>query len=206
MSTCAKCHSDVSVDAVECPRCGVILAKVRGDQPSQDVSPAPRIPAKYFVLALLIGGACLWHLRPPMSMPEIADKALVRLQSAREPAEVSDADPCQDRTYCLYLYVAPWCPACHEFLPHVPEIRKFWQDGSRPGLKVIVGWDKEPALDEMAAQIGPPIFADESAIFRKSLKFRGVPYFMVVNQRHQIIAQGSAALAWLNGEINAHSP
>jgi len=57
----------------------------------------------------------------------------------------------------------------------------------------------------MAMQIVPPVFADENDTFRKLLHVKSVPHIMVVDNHQKMIAEGSAALDWINNEINTNS-
>jgi thiol-disulfide isomerase/thioredoxin len=211
MSTCPKCQAPIVGQLEECPRCGVIFSRIHQDRPLVGAPRSPihvtrafALPKKYYLLPLLFLAVWAWHKRSPPKFPDFADQSLAAVQGARQTAAIDQTDPCVDRPYCVYLYVAPWCPHCKEFLPHISQIRGFWQDSSRPGLKVVIGWDKMPAIQEMATQIEPPRFADESEIFRKSLGLKSVPYLLVVDNHRQIVAQGSAAVDWLNDEINTH--
>ncbi len=162
------------------------------------------IPVKYLVLAFALAAVWIWH--KPSKLPESAEQGLELSRAERDVASAMSSgatavDPCLNRPKCFYLYVAPWCPHCHEFLPHVAEIRENWRAPNRPGLKIVIGWDKPAAIREMATQIGAPTFVDDGEGFRKSLNIDSVPYFVVVDKNRQVIARGDDAFHRLNDEM-----
>ncbi|MBF0503725.1 MAG: hypothetical protein HQL14_01360 [Candidatus Omnitrophica bacterium] len=113
--------------------------------------------------------------------------------------------PCAiDRGYCVYIYLAPWCPHCRELLPVITDYRSSWKADDRPGLKVIVGNGERQAINEMAARISPPVYLDFHDQFLKALHVKYFPYFVIVDRNQSVIASGEDAFHWVENEINLH--
>lgn len=213
MANCPKCHAEKISGESECRRCGVIFGKVQVrstvelEEGASDVWVQPKanpLTNKYLLFAFFAVALVAWKKWPLPKFPAAAD-GWVTINASPNAAFEAAVDPCAGRPYCLYVYVSPWCPSCHRFLPHIQEIRGAWKEPGRPGLKVIIGNDKPAAIAEMAGQIGAPTYMDEKERFRAGLRITSIPRLIVVGPSRRIVAEGDDALEWLNDEIGAHS-
>lgn len=154
-------------------------------------------PALTWIAVLAVGvGFVYWKTRPiPMMPPGIE---LSRLATAAE-----QVDPCSGRAHCVILYLAPWCPHCRSMISRVPELRGFWSSAERPGFKVIVGNDKDAAVEEMARQIGEPVFLDRKKDFLNRMNISFFPSWFVVDAQGRVLKAGKSAISWVNDEVNS---
>lgn len=96
------------------------------------------------------------------------------------PAETGKGADCLTKPKCVFVYVAPWCPACHATRPTIQALATEWKSASDIGITVVVGKDEPAKLRETAAQFEQGAFLDLDGSFHKSAKVEGVPYWLVV--------------------------
>jgi hypothetical protein len=111
--------------------------------------------------------------------------------------------PCEGRDRCVFVYFAPWCPACKGVLNEIRKVRDAWKNNSaRPGMMIVVGNAEEDALNGMAEQIGPPVFLDTKDIFLKALHVKSLPYFIIIDAQQNILLKDSqAGYEWVMNEM-----
>ena len=150
-------------------------------------TPLDSLVLKRLLLAALAGLALLWWLRPgqmPMqSLPLYADGAQTRQQLV--------GGPCT-RARCLIVYVAPWCPYCRAAQPMLRQLREALEKDGIP-MQVVVGMDKPPALEAYARALELPALLDIGGVLKQHVKIKGVPYFIVTDERGRIRQTASGA-------------
>ncbi len=114
-------------------------------------------------------------------------------------------DPCENREYCVYVYLAPWCPHCQDWLSTLAICRNALKPMDRPGLKVIIGDDKKDAINGMAAQVGPPVYLDIDNKFLHALHIHSFPDFIVVDGTQHVVASGEDGNRWVVDKVNAYN-
>lgn len=146
-----------------------------------------------------------WKIFYHPSFPSTANDYLSIYSAKNSSNPVSFSNPCDGRDHCVYIYLAPWCPHCREFLSEITEFRVYWKAMDRPGLKIIVGDDKKDAINEMAATINPPVYLDFSNKFLRAVHLHSFPYIFIVDANQHIIVSGNDdSIDWINKEINSH--
>ncbi len=143
-----------------------------------------------------------WKGCHPAKFPDSAIDHLTSYSESQEEGLIPSLKPCDGREYCVYIYLAPWCPHCKERISFIHNYRKIWAEKDRPGLMVIVGNDKLSALQNMAKQIGAPVFLDPKEGFRKEFHISAFPYYMVVDAKKNIVASDDVGMRWVEDEIN----
>lgn len=147
------------------------------------------------MIVLWVGWKAFYHPK----FPDEASGSLTLFSQSR-----LTETPCAGREYCVFVYMAPWCPACKAAIPLVSDLRNFWRDNDRPGMMVIIGNGKPDALEAMARLMGSPVFLDKQDKFLHAAGVRHFPYFIVVDKEKNILARGQAAQRWVEQEINRH--
>ena len=161
-------------------------------------------PSTLFLIAIAFV-FLLWKGCYHPKFPEIATNYLSTFDSSEESGELKPTPkPCAGKDYCVYIYLAAWCPHCRDLIQNIQQYRNFWRDGKRPGLIVIVGNDKKAAIESMAMSVGVPVFLDSEDKFRKKFHINFFPYFMVVDRDKHIIASKQGGMTWVDQEINSH--
>jgi hypothetical protein len=157
------------------------------------------------IIVIVVLGFVGWKIFYHPAFPSIANDYLATYLVYGESNAPYIQDPCENRDHCVYLYLAPWCPHCRDFLPYITDFRNYWKSMDRPGLKVIVGNGKKDAINEMASHIGPPVYLDFHDKFLQAVHVNSFPYVVVVGADQRVIASGSEdGINWINKEINTH--
>ncbi|GBE06647.1 MAG TPA: hypothetical protein ENG95_04455 [Nitrospirae bacterium] len=69
----------------------------------------------------------------------------------------------------------------------IRKLREKWADSETVDLMVIIGLDKQKALDKMARKVGGEVFLDRSGSVLKGLGSRGVPHWFVLDSDNKIL-------------------
>lgn len=120
-----------------------------------------------------------------------------------DPANPEPAKACRAQKTCVIAYVAPWCPACHQFLSHLPEIRKRFA-ARDTGLLLVVGAeaDMQKKVD-FVKQLGAEAVLDAPGdTFRKAHKVEYFPTFIVTDSDGSVIASGQKGRSKVNELMN----
>jgi hypothetical protein len=98
------------------------------------------------------------------------------------------SDPCSGRDYCLILYSAPWCPACHAAKDFMIASATVVNQSRASGAKIIVGMGRSEEQNiSMAKDIGVHTFLDRDGSLARSLGVRGVPHWYVINREGKVL-------------------
>lgn len=110
---------------------------------------------------------------------------------------------CLKAKHCLVAYVAPWCPACHQFISQNQNFKALFQQKGIE-LMYIVGADKVREKEvEMKNNLGEAAVLDTPThLFRKihNVNYFPTVYFMAADGK--VKAQGSDAYDELNKLLN----
>ncbi len=113
-------------------------------------------------------------------------------------------DKCLSRSQCVLMYVAPWCPACHQFLNDYQMI-KTQLDLRNVGTLIIVGGDEIRAKEiDMKEELGAEAILDTPLNdFRTKNHIDMFPYFVVTNAKGEVFVQGNPdGFAYINKKMN----
>ncbi|MES2965677.1 MAG: redoxin family protein [Bdellovibrionota bacterium] len=106
---------------------------------------------------------------------------------------------CRAQKTCVIAYVAPWCPACHQFVSRIPLYRDRLA-AKEVGLLLVVGAedDMQKKVD-FVKQLGPLAVLDSPGdAFRKAHKVEYFPTFIVTDSNGDVIADGRKGQKKLN--------
>ncbi len=156
------------------------------------------------LIIVLVLGLMVWKGCYHPKFPEIATEYLNTYSSVETEDISATPKPCTGRDHCVYVYLAAWCPHCRDLISNIHDFRNYWKAKDRPGLIVIVGNDKQNAIESMARSVGEPVFLDVQDKFRKKFHINFFPYFMVVDSKQQIVATRTDGMQWVDNEINEH--
>ena len=108
-------------------------------------------------------------------------------------------DQCFSKTKCIFIYVAPWCPACHLFLKQYPNIKDHLAK-KNIGTLIVVGADEDRQKEILLRNQFPEdaILDSIHADFRKTNQINAFPTFIVTHSNGQVEAFGASAVALLN--------
>jgi hypothetical protein len=144
--------------------------------------------------------ALAWAFWP---LPRYPEEIPLTRWKADPNAEAVGTDPCAGRSRCVVVYLASWCPACRQCAQDtVPQLRQFWKEPDRPGLRVVVGSGEPAKIDEMARLVGDPVYLDATGAFGTRMKVDFFPKFFVVDEANRVMKSGRGAISWMNTEIN----
>ena len=124
----------------------------------------------------------------------------VRTQLSDSPVDQSaKIETCISKKRCVFIYVAPWCPACHQLLGQFERI-KSGLARKDIGVLLVVGADddrqKEIALRNQYD--ADAILDTTTGQFRKINKIDAFPTLIVMQPSGKVDAYGSAAITLLN--------
>lgn len=105
----------------------------------------------------------------------------------------SAVDECLNRDACIVVYLAPWCPHCHDAIGVIHALREKTRTSTRLGLRVVVGADTEANLEKMAQEIGGVVFLDTERRLQKKLNRPGVPHWYLVSAGGTLRAEMAGA-------------
>lgn len=97
---------------------------------------------------------------------------------------------CADKSKCMVLYLAPWCPHCRD---SIPAIKSLVKEVARydAGILVIVGSDKPEKIRQTATSIPIPVIQDEDRIYSKMLNIQFFPQVVLIDGSGNIKRSGN---------------
>ncbi len=104
----------------------------------------------------------------------------------------SGALSCQNSQKCLFVYIAPWCGACKQFLsklfPHILPIIEKYHQKKMAGLEIIIGMDQKEKIEAMAKEYKMEVYhEDSSKKYQNMFHIKAVPTFIAVDSKGNII-------------------
>lgn len=108
-----------------------------------------------------------------------------------DPSNQEPVKACRAQKTCVIAYVAPWCPACHQFVANLPQVRE--RLASREtGLLLIVGAESDMQKKvDFVRQLTPSAVLDAPGdTFLKAHKVGYFPTFIVTDSDGTVIAGG----------------
>lgn len=103
-------------------------------------------------------------------------------------------DPCFGMERCVLVYVAPWCPACHQSIDFLNDVASRVKRTGKIGMKVIIGMDTHDKNAEMSKLFTTQTFLDDDGKFRAALGVSSVPTAWVADGNGKILREIPAAL------------
>ena len=154
---------------------------------------------------LLLGGALVagYFIQYPSGLPNI-QLFPKYLDSPLPPSQAwaGRPDPCWGKDRCVLVAVGNGCPACAYAHPYITALRDQWKTSRRIGMKIVIlAWpikqnmpDGEKrwimnAAQEEAGAYGDNTYIDWNNTFCQEADLKGIPGFVVVNQRGKILAR-----------------
>ena len=117
--------------------------------------------------------------------------------------QTTQIDKCSSQKKCIYIYVAPWCPACHDFLKQYSMIKNKLAE-KNIGTLLVVGSDENRSKEvAMKEELGADAVLDTiQGDFRKQNGIDSFPYMIVTESENKVIAVGQSAVDFINKNIN----
>lgn len=106
--------------------------------------------------------------------------------------------------HCLTVYVAPWCPVCKQLQPMILALSKELK-AEGVDVKIIIGNDSLKNIKKYANNYPFPVLLDPDGTFYKKAQQKGVPFFLVSNQKGMItksIAGGFPQVSTMRSKLN----
>ena len=108
----------------------------------------------------------------------------------------TDDHPCLNRSRCLVLYMAPWCPACRQTKRFVPYVREAMA-GQDAGLVVVVGkaWGNFNGGYDMARDIGGQVYIEKDSRYWNELRaeINAVPAWVTFRSDGSVVEKESGS-------------
>ncbi|WP_087017378.1 peroxiredoxin family protein [Thaumasiovibrio subtropicus] len=131
---------------------------------------------KALVLAV-IGLIVLMVLTAP-SPPDPTPPTLTPEEIALIDVEMKEGVCSQPK--CVVVYVAPWCPHCHNRRPTIISLVHALRQEGIP-VEVVIGKDSITEVREYARKYPFPVSYDAGGDRYRNMRVPGVPYFRVIN-------------------------
>lgn len=106
-------------------------------------------------------------------------------------------EPCYGKPACVFVYVAPWCPACNASTEVIQAMHQKWNQSSSVqshGIRVVVGQDKPEKNDEKARELGTFATVDRDGHFAKTQLIDSYPTWIVVDARGKVTKRFSGSI------------
>jgi thiol-disulfide isomerase/thioredoxin len=157
------------------------------------------------VIAVLVIVAS-WFALQKFRHPKLNSVSLYQLRGPLSDYKVDQGpqiDKCLAYMNCVLVYVAPWCPACHEFLNQYSQI-KGRLESKNVGSLLIVGADENRSKEvAMKEELGALAILDNiNGDFRKTNGVDSFPHFIVIDPAGKILERGSAGVDFINATMN----
>lgn len=149
---------------------------------------------KYFVLLCALVAGIYWvKSRKPTNFPFLA------MTPAKANTEAKET--CFDKPKCVLVYLAPWCPYCHNGIPVIQALQTKFKDSPDVGLIVVIGSDQLEKLETMASLIGPHTFVDPQKTVSKAIGVESLPTWVVISSKRKIVNRVSGINMNVNDQL-----
>jgi thiol-disulfide isomerase/thioredoxin len=141
----------------------------------------------------------VWN-RP--AIPYVELESLYKVsEEQKKPVET-----CLSQQQCVFVYVAPWCPACHSFLQEFEQIKNMLAAQS-VGMVIVVGAEKEEQkkIDLQAKYPQYAVLDTTDNEFMKKHKVAHYPYFIVAGPDRRVYHTDRSATNFMEDKINSRS-
>ena len=110
---------------------------------------------------------------------------------------------CQQQKSCFVVYVAPWCPACHQFISNYKQHKDIFK-AKGLGFVYIVGADENRQKEiDMQISLAPEAVLDSADhAFLKHHRIKSFPTVLLVNKAWKVLKQGQLAYDFINERMN----
>jgi thiol-disulfide isomerase/thioredoxin len=115
----------------------------------------------------------------------------------------AEVNACKMESYCIVVYVAPWCPACSSFVSlYRSQTALFKKKGL--GILFVIGAEesKQKKEDLRNALLEVAVIDTENDDFLKIHKVRKFPQFWVVDKNGIVLKEDHAAIKFVNKVLN----
>lgn len=110
---------------------------------------------------------------------------------------------CQGKKECAVVYVAPWCGACNQLLPHFKSFAEKGLTHNDYGVQIIVGAGRTPEENENKMnEIGLNTFVDPDMEIAKKLKVAYFPSVYVINNINHVLLKDQEAINWMSRHLS----
>lgn len=196
MDVCPKCTKMIG-SSVICPHCGANTAFYDGPEMGPGAARKPELrrrsyeperrgfPVVWLTLVLFVIGLAVWYFLP------------VRLADLHLTPAVANAggiDPCLDRSHCVLVYVAPWCPACKRSIGTIRGLMSKFNPAGKIGIKAVIGGRNPKKMETMAAEIGPATYLDTLGRFWASTGAKSIPHWFVIDDQGYVVKKFPGAI------------
>ncbi len=107
-------------------------------------------------------------------------------------------DACYGKPKCVFVYVAPWCPACNASIEVIQAMHQRWNLSSTVtthGIRAVVGQDKPDKNQEKARELGSFATVDQDGRFAKTQVIEGYPTWIVVDAQGKTLQRFSGSFS-----------
>lgn len=119
-------------------------------------------------------------------------------------------DPCDDRDFCLAVYLDPTDSQSKRSAPFIKKLRRYHASFEAVGLKIIIG--DGPNLDQnnLADKIGGEVFFDTAGAFGEKLRLKKKPAWVVSDSNSFVVKKTAGfpgtdtyreAIEWWLGDV-----
>jgi thioredoxin-related protein len=110
---------------------------------------------------------------------------------------------CLQQKDCFVVYVAPWCPACHQFISYYQQHKDLFKSKGL-GFVYVVGADESRQNEiDMKNSLAPEGVLDTAEhAFLKRHKINSFPTILQVNKTGKVLKQGEDVYAYMNDRLN----
>lgn len=113
------------------------------------------------------------------------------------PSTLVKSGNCEGKKLCGIIYLAPWCPACHQYQPMIVSALANFKNNDEHGIQIIMGMEIQIGENErVAREIGADVIIDHDRKYAKMMNISYFPTFLVADQNHKVKMSDAEALEW----------
>jgi len=107
-------------------------------------------------------------------------------------------DACYGKPKCVFVYVAPWCPACNASVEVIQAMHQRWNLSGAVrthGIRAVVGRDKPDRNQEKASELGVFATVDRDDRFAQTQVIDSFPTWIVVDAQGKTLQRFSGSFS-----------